>query len=255
MLFAESDTFAGFKANAFYSQNNSNSTVTGYGARGLTDGEYTGGTNNQSGFGLGLNYTWQKLLVTANYQALNSKNPYGADSFALGTNGATNTQQTNTTTTGVPAPWTNAAGGQNVKDNQQYYAATYDFGILKAYAGYINRKVTAQMDGTQYISRSAQQIGVRSFITPTIEAWASGGSGRLSAFGGTEPTANFNGWQLGSNYLLSKRTNLYAIYGQTITSTASTASGVVNSAGAVVAGTGAINGAVSQYAVGVRHTF
>jgi predicted porin len=133
----------------------------------------------------------------------------------------------------------------NVTDNQVYVGATYDFGILKAYANYVNRKATSNLNSNNYYSRTAQQIGVRSFVTPTIEAWASAGTGRTNTFGAGEPTVNFNAWQLGSNYWLSKRTNLYGIYGQTLTSsaTSSTLTGGQYSAGA------------SQFALGVRHTF
>jgi predicted porin len=90
------------------------------------------------------------------------------------------------------------------------------------------------------VKRSAQQIGVRSYITPRIEGWASIGNGRYSTFSANAPTANFNAWQLGSNYYLSKRTNLYGIYGQSLTSSTS------NNVG---------GSAASQFAVGVRHTF
>jgi predicted porin len=131
---------------------------------------------------------------------------------------------------------------QNVQDNQFYAGATYDFGILKAYAQYVNRKATSTISSNYYVSRSAEQIGVRSYITPTIEAWASAGLGRYQAFGVNQPTANFNGWQLGSNYYLSKRTNLYAIYGQTLTSNAATTATTSSAA-------------LNNYAIGVRHTF
>jgi predicted porin len=65
------------------------------------------------------------------------------------------------------------------------------------------------------------------------------GNGRYQAFGTNNPTANFTGYQVGSNYWLSKRTNLYAIYGSTQTASTS--------------GTGAFGG--TQYATGIRHTF
>ena len=90
---------------------------------------------------------------------------------------------------------------------------------------------------------SGEQIGVRSFITPTIEAWANIGNGSYKAAGVGEPTANMNAWQLGSNYYLSKRTNLYAIYGKAQTSNIVSVAGIYGSASA------------SQYAIRVRHTF
>ena len=210
MLKLQSNNVAGFVGTAFYTANNQDTTQLS---------STSGGTNNQNGWGIGLDYTWKKLLVSANYQAMSSK-------------------QTTVTTT--PAIWSNATGGTNVKDNQMYFAATYDFGILKAYAQYINRKATSQITSNDYVSRTAQQIGVRSFITPKIEGWASGGTGRYDSYGVTHPTVNFTGYQLGANYWLSKRTNLYTIFGSTQQSSSSTGQASVGA---------------NNYALGVRHTF
>lgn len=223
-LTLNTESFAGFTGHAILVQNNSNSTQTATSAS-----TANGGTNNQNGWGLGVDYAWKKLFVTANYQAFTSKQ------------GGNTTAPTATNSWGVAAA---ATAGTNVSDNQTYVAATYDFGILKAYAQYINRKVTSQLTSDNYLKRSAEQIGVRSYITPTIEAWVSGGLGRYQSYGTAQPTANFNAWQLGSNYYLSKRTNLYAIYGQTNTSNVATsATSGYSSAGG------------NSYAVGVRHTF
>ena len=213
-LSVTSDKFYGFTGTGMYALNNQNSTQTS---------STTGGKDNASGWGLGLNYEWQKLLVTANYQALKS-------------------YQTGTLNTPTPSLWTTASGGANTQDNQTYVAATYDFGILKAYAQYINRKATDTLNSGYFAQRKAEQIGVRGNITSNIDAWLSGGVGKVTAFGQGSPVANFTAWQLGSNYYLSKRTNLYAIYGQTQTSS-------VASAG----GNPALGG--SNYAIGMRHTF
>jgi len=223
-LTLNTDTFAGFKGHAILVQANNNSTQTN-----TSTASTNGGVNNQNGWGLGVDYTWNKLFVTANYQAFTSKQ------------GADTTAPTAASIWGVGGA---ATTGYNVQDNQQYYAATYDFGILKAYAQYINRKVTSEISSNYYLSRAAEQIGVRSFVTPTVEAWASAGLGRYQAYGQSAPTANFNAWQLGANYYLSKRTNLYAIYGQTETS---------NTATSAATGYSSFNG--NNYAVGVRHTF
>ena len=219
-----SDTFAGFSLNANYTLNNQNVNQTAN--YNTTNGSAAGGSTNYTGWGLGANYTWNKLYATANYQALKSLNPYGSSTTA------------SNPYTPADAMWSGATGGTNTQDNQAYIAATYDFGILKAYAQWVNRKVTATQSSNYYLKRSAQQIGVRSFITPVVEAWASVGNGRYSAFGNSNPTANFTGYQLGSNYYLSKRTNLYAIYGSTETSTTTLGSASQN-----------------NYAIGVRHTF
>ena len=155
-------------------------------------------------------------------------------------------ERTALATAPTPSIWSSSTGGVNTQDNQTYVAASYDFGILKAYAQYISRKASATYDANVYAKRTAQQIGVRSFITPTIEGWASAGLGRYTAAGNNNPTANFSAWQLGSNYWLSKRTNLYAIYGYSSTSNSAVTTGTTATT---------ISGNISNYAVGVRHTF
>ena len=231
-LTAQSDSFAGFKFNAQYTQNGVDATQRANQTTVATNG----GNTNFSGWGLGANYTWNKLFATVAYQ-----------SFKLEANNAATLSPT-AAQVGSPGTTWSEASLPNTTDRQWYAGVTYDFGILKAYANYINRKATSGLDSNAYASRTAQQIGVRANITSTIEAWASGGTGRYDAFGATSPTVNFNAWQLGSNYWLSKRTNLYAIYGQTLTSSAAGAAASVN----VDAGGGA---KASQYAMGVCHTF
>ena len=190
-LTLNTDVIGGFKGHVMLTQNNSNQTQVN---------STTGGNTNASGWGLGVDYNYNKLLLTANYQSFIARNTSAA--VATDTMVATGAGQSN-------------AVGTNVNDQQQYYAATYDFGILKAYAQYVNRVMTQNNNSTIYQKYAAEQIGVRSFITPTIEAWASGGYGNFINAGVSNPKANLVGFQLGSNYWLSKRTNLYAIYGQT----------------------------------------
>jgi predicted porin len=249
----KTDNFAGFTASAIYTLNNKNATQV----NGVTNPSNAtlGGNTNASGWGLGADYTLHKFYVTAAYQAL--KQLTSGDGTAPTSSNTTlwTNQQANGATAAPIGGIVKAAGtttypnetvtgtGQNIQDNQFYAAATYDFGILKAYAQYVARSATSTMNSNYYIKRSAEQIGVRSYITPTIEAWASGGMGRYTAFGAGAPTANFNAWQLGSNYWLSKRTNLYAIYGQTLVSSAAVTTSSTTSAG------------FSNYAIGVRHTF
>ena len=232
-------TFAGFTGHGLVIMNNANSTQTTL----ANSAGYTGGTNNQNGWGLGVDYTWNKLFITAAMQQLNAKNAYNLNNAAFNpvTGAAAVTGSSNINLFGAGQASTL---GTNVKDNQYYVGATYDFGILKAYAQYLSRKVTAQQDTGYYAKRTGEQIGVRSFITPTIEAWAQGGLGKETAFGSSNPAANLTSWQIGSNYYLSKRTNLYAIYGQVGSSNVS-----------IVNNTNPSSFNASNYAVGVRHTF
>ena len=229
----KTDRFAGFSGSAIYTLNNRNSTET------LTTASTTGGMLNASGWGLGVDYTYSKFYITAAYQALKQTTSANTDVSAW------TKSQANGATLALANPTAGALNGyaSNVQDNQFYAGTTYDFGILKAYAQYVSRKATSGLSSNYYAKRTAEQIGIRSFITPTVEAWASAGLGRITTMGASTPTANFNGWQLGSNYYLSKRTNLYAIYGQTLTSTASTNAGVTT------------GGGMNNYAMGVRHTF
>ena len=240
-LSVKSDNFGGFTGSAFATLNNKNETQT----TSNTGVATAGGNTNASGWGLGADFAFKKFYAAAAYQSLKQLTTVGNTTpFA--------------TTTNIPTAWTQAqgngattvgGGAYNTTDNQFYVAATYDFGILKAYANYISRKATATASTNFYIKRTAEQIGVRSYITPTIEAWASAGLGRYTAMGAGTPTQNFNAWQLGSNYYLSKRTNLYAIYGQTLTSTGTG----TFTPGSTVSSTQSAG--VSNYAIGVRHTF
>jgi len=218
-LVLKSEVMAGFSAKAMLVQGGKDSNTTTQ-------------TVDNSGWGLGADYTWQKLYVTAAYQSFNNQT-LGGGTFAPGYNGA-----------GITP-------GVNTHDNQQYYAATYDFGIVKAFAQYVNRKVTNYTNPNNYVARSAQQVGVRAPITTAVQVWASAGTGSINAGGNALTPSKFNGWQLGSDYMLSKRTNLYAIYGQTATSN----NAMATTYGTNTAGTTQNSYNANSYAVGVRHTF
>jgi len=233
----QTERMAGIQIGGMVVMNNETDTV---GTSPANSGSgYTGGKNDQNGWGLGANYQWKKLVVTAAYQSFRANNPNGANTYTYNTSSG----GTTTSTTGGVAAFGAVNTGTNVQDNQAYVGAAYDFGILKAYAGWVNRKVTSQLSSNQYAKRTAQEIGVRGNWTPKIESWASAGNGRLNTFGASAPTANLVGWQVGTNYILSKRTNLYAIYGQDSTSNVS-----INNANP-------ISYTANNYAVGIRHSF
>ncbi|QWD72535.1 porin [Polynucleobacter sp. UB-Raua-W9] len=244
----KTDNFSGFTARALILASAANTTETttntattaGVGGSGVLSTVGTASTtNNQSGFGIGADYTWQKLLVTANYQSFK----------------ATSTLNTVSTTPTLFSPGGVTTAATNSRDAGQYYAATYDFGILKAFGQYINRKVSNDTNTAFFQKYTAQQIGVRSFVTPTVEVWGSAAMGKYYAYptltgtaGATTympGSANLNAFQLGANYWLSKRSNLYAIYGQTATSNYSNTSATSNP----------VSGNQNNYSVGVRHTF
>jgi len=242
-LTAKSDKFAGFTVSAQYAMNNVNTTLNPNGTPGATQTTTAGGNVNWNGWGIGADYQWNKLYATAAYQSFNTYYLNSVYSSAANINPGAGATGGYTVTSAA------LFGAQALTDKQTYAAATYDFGILKAYAQWVGRKIQ-QNAGTTLIgeqaNRTAQQIGVRSFITPTIESWASVGTGKykgppLSATA-SSPSVNFIGWQLGTSYYLSKRTNLYAIYGQQQSSGASP-----NTVGS--------GNTANQYALGMRHTF
>jgi predicted porin len=223
-LTLQTERMAGFQINGIYSNKNSNNN----------NPATTQAVNNNEAVGLGVNYTWQKLIVD------------------LAMSSSKQQTITGTTNTAAALPVSAAAAvsinvmGTSIGILTNYAGATYDFGVLRAYAQYINTKYTSNLDSNSYMTRSAQQIGVRSFITPKIEGWASAGNGSftagstaLPATSGARATQDFTGYQLGTNYWLSKRTNMYAIFGSTQVSSSS-----------VAASEGG-----SSYGVGLRHTF
>jgi predicted porin len=206
-LTATTERKAGFSANAIYSMNNQTSTQTG---------ATTGGQVDANAYGLGADYTRGNLYATVAYQSVKSIN-----------------------NTSATASVSSSFVGTNTTDSQLYAGATYDLKIVKLFAGYTDRKVASNLNSNNSLNRTGQQIGARGFITSKVEGWASVGNGRYSAFGTNQATANFTAYQVGSNYWMSKRTNLYAIVGSTQTSSTSQ--------------TGALSG--NMYAAGVRHVF
>ncbi len=224
------ERMAGFQINAIYNNNNTdvNQTAT------------AGGATNNNAYGAGINFVHKKLNVDAAIQGSQSTN-WGVQQ----TTGPAGPAAASSLVANLPA---NPLGSVLIM-NQMYGGAVYDFGILKAYAQYVSAKYSNQANTGSYIERTAQQIGVRGNWTPKIESWASAGTGRIAgqnlaqsaaAFRATtSATQNFTGYQLGTNYWLSKRTNMYAIYGSTQVSSSSLA---VSEGG-------------SSYGVGVRHTF
>lgn len=216
------DEFAGFKARGMYSVNNRNSTQTA---------ANVGGTLDNSVWGLGADYKFKKLLISGGYQVISNIND------SVSTSSITTASSGTAGSSGIT--YVPAFTVTNGTDRQAYIGGVYDFGILKAFVQGVDRQITSNAGTAQSLNRSAQQIGVRSFITPKIEGWALAGLGKYTAYGANNPSVNFTGYQVGGNYWLSKRTNLYAIAGSTQTSSTSTVAGLSG----------------NQYVTGIRHTF
>ena len=245
MIMLQSENMSGVTAQAFAVINGMNNTQ-----KEATTSNQIGGTNNRNGYGGALNFSAGKFLGTANYQTFKAVNPYGAgDTACTNATLGTSTCTTNGAAANASPFVTSAQSGVNIQDTQYYVGATYDFGFVKAYAQYINRKWVSQINPGYYGKRTAQQIGVKGNVSPKVEYWGSIGNGSYTALQ-TASTAvpasqNIIGYQLGSNYWLSKRTNLYAIFGGYGASVPSGATGSFAN--------NAYNG--NNYAVGLRHTF
>jgi predicted porin len=256
MIRFETESMAGFSVKAFAVQNARDENQTSYNVNSTSSATqtyvngtgYTGGNTNQNGFGFGVNYALKKLLVSANYQSFTNENSWTEQVNLVPVGNNPVNVAANTRTQAVMSGMLT-----NTKDNQMYAGATYDFGILKAYAQYIDRKVTSGLDSNLYGKRSAQQIGVRGNVSPKVELWASGGLGRNQSFGASQPTQNFTGYQIGANYILSKRTNLYGIFGATNTSTTNV--GTAELANGRTSSPATFSANANNYGVGVRHTF
>jgi len=235
----KSDVFSGFDARAMVIVNNSNKTETTSGGAGAG----VGGNASSNGYALGLDYTWTKLNLTANWQQLNAlSNAVAASTAPIMFGQATDSNTSST-----------VSAGSNVRDAGIYLAANYDFGVLKAFYQYVNRKATSASAPLYYQKYTANQIGVNSYVTPAIQVFALAAIGKYqpeAAFNAssalyTPGTTNLSGYQLGANYWLSKRTNLYAIYGQMEQANQSFGSSTANPS--------AYN--MNNYGVGVCHTF
>jgi predicted porin len=218
----ESPRIAGVQAKVMVAQNKSNSGVVQ--------------TNTQGYTGFALNYTQGPLFVGAT-RSFNSINTVeGTTAGAIGA-----------------AFVTAASTAYNIIQTETAVGASYDFKIAKVFANYIETKAdgsagTTSASGlvkfTNAAKRTAQNFGVSAPITPTVTVFGSYGGGKSNQFGAltaasaTTQDFSFMGYQAGATYTLSKRTNLYAIYGRQSGDTSATTTFVAN--------------AVS---LGARHTF
>jgi predicted porin len=216
-LKVQSDRIAGVQGELFYAQANNNQS-----------GTVGTGANNNTVFGVNADYMWKQLQVVAAYQTFRAYNGTAAQ-----------------TTAGMGlANGTAGSLGTNASDSQTYAAATYDFGILKTYAQYITRKSFSTYDNNFQTQRSAYQLGARSQLTPVISVYATYGLGKSSYAQAGTAFANFRTMQVGSDYNLSKRTNLYVAYGSFNQSSPNSAA---------VPTVSSLSG--MNYAAGIRHTF
>ena len=129
----------------------------------------------------------------------------------------------------------------DLKQTDAFGNISYDFGVAKVALQTVSLKVTTA--GVETTKRTANQLSVTAPITKTVNAWASYGQGKRTLPTSTTVVGDkkFTGFQLGGTYGLSKRTDLYAIYGQNY-----------QEKNAATLGS---DWKDVQYSVGVKHTF
>jgi len=132
--------------------------------------------------------------------------------------------------------------------------ANYNFGSVQAFGAAVQNS-TSSLAAVNFAKTTTYEFGVRAPVTKAVTLFATAftgtrdGSGTLStstltgsnAITGALGDANVNGYQLGSIYSLSKRSSLYAIYGnQAIKGKSAQTNAKIESTG---------------MAIGVRHSF
>ena len=143
---------------------------------------------------------------------------------------------------------------QATKVAVQALTANYNFGAVQAFAAGVQNKTSSPGDSL-FAKTTTYELGLRAPVSPVVTVWASaftgsrdgnstsstatitGSNAIVAALG----SADVSGFQVGSVYSLSKRSSLYAIYGNQ-----------------TIKGKSAQTGAKSEstgIAVGMRHTF
>jgi len=210
----ESPSFMGAKAlfQASTNKKNSNTTQTN--------------TNDTVAFGLDWSYAKARAIATRSVNKVNA---------------------TITAATDYGLSQSLYVGANNVKQTETAVGATYDFGIAKLYANYLQTLLEGTIATTTLTQgkRTASEFGVSapygSFLFRAKYGVGSSNMSSATTLSTSSITANsfnFRGYQAGVDYNMSKRTNLYAIYGR--------ASGDL---------TATTNYSANQTAIGVRHTF
>jgi predicted porin len=207
--------------------------------------------NDTVAFGLDWTYQNARVIASRSINKVNAINLNGVDyglaqSFGVAT--AYNTDGSVKTAGTV--------GSANVKQTETAVGATYDFGIAKVYANYLQTLLEGQFSAASTFAgattlpqgkRNAFETGVAvpygQFMIRAKYGMGSSNMSSATVMSVSTPSItggsfNFRGYQAGVDYNMSKRTNLYAIYGR--------ASGDLSATTTYSA---------NQTAIGVRHTF
>jgi len=194
--------------------------------------EETGKTDVDSGKGYELmaNYSAGNFALGGAYRKVDTS--VAAIAYAAPTTG-------NGTTT-VSTLGTAAAAATNTEFETTVIGASYNFGIVKAFASY-GTQDTVESIGNTKTEREVTTVGVNGNVTPATKLFATYSTGETKS-AATASARDTDGFVLGARYSLSKRTTAYAIYGEADIDTGANATATTNTK-------------VKQYAIGLNHAF
>jgi predicted porin len=129
-----------------------------------------------------------------------------------------------------------AVAAVNSETETTVISASYNFGPVKAFAGYGTQDVLTVSSGAKS-EREVMTFGVNGNVNAKTQLFATYSTGETKA-NATAAALDIDGYVVGARYSLSKRTTAYAIYGTTDTNTSTTA-----------------KTEAKQYAVGINHAF
>jgi predicted porin len=184
----------------------------------------------QKNTALQLNYTAGALRISA--VTADGVNNVKAAAFVTGVDA--------TGVTGSPA-----VAVAETKTEVDAISAQYTMGAFTFDALYAKNKATNKLTGAQASKNDVTQVGVKYAVNSKTTLAAQYGEGEGEGTGATNARRDRKGYQVAAIYDLSKRTNVYAAYGQLETT-------YVDAATNGVAGT---KEKATQYAIGLRHSF
>jgi predicted porin len=130
-----------------------------------------------------------------------------------------------------------AVAAVNTETETTVISGSYNFGPVKAFAGYGTQDVKTTTAGGATTEREVMTFGVNGNISAKTQLFATYSTGETKA-SATAAALDIDGYVVGARYSLSKRTTAYAIYGATDTNISTTE---VTKA--------------KQYAFGLNHAF
>jgi predicted porin len=130
-----------------------------------------------------------------------------------------------------------AVAAVNTETETTVISGSYNFGPVKAFAGYGTQDVKTTTAGGATTEREVMTFGVNGNVNAKTQLFATYSTGETKA-SASAAALDIDGYVVGARYSLSKRTTAYAVYGATDTNTSTTE---VTKA--------------KQYAFGLNHAF